>query len=65
MVVVATNTSTWEDSWASAQHLAMSEVRAAENGVYVVHGALTGISAFVDPTGDVALVDGACGTRRF
>ena len=53
MVVVATNTSTWEDSWASAQHLAMSEVRAAENGVYVVHGALTGISAFVDPTGDV------------
>ena len=53
MVVVATNTSTWEESWASAQHLAMSEVRAAENGVNVVHGALTGISAFVDPTGDV------------
>jgi len=31
----------------------MSEVRAVENGVYVVHGALTGISAFVDPTGHV------------
>jgi apolipoprotein N-acyltransferase len=31
----------------------MSQVRAAENGVYVVHGALTGISAFVDPAGDV------------
>ncbi|MGH2755879.1 MAG: apolipoprotein N-acyltransferase [Actinomycetota bacterium] len=53
MVVVATNTSTWEDSWASAQHLAMSEVRAVENGVHVVHAALTGISAFVDPSGDV------------
>jgi apolipoprotein N-acyltransferase len=53
MVVVATNTSTWEDSWASAQHLAMSEVRAAENGVFVVHAALTGISAFVDPSGAV------------
>ena len=53
VVVVATNTSTWEDSWASAQHLAMSEVRAAETGVHVVHAALTGISGFVDPSGDV------------
>lgn len=51
ILVVATNTSTWEESWASAQHLAMSQVRAAENGVYVIHGALSGISAFVDPTG--------------
>jgi apolipoprotein N-acyltransferase len=53
LLVVATNTSTWEDSWASAQHLAMSQVRAAENGVYVVHGALTGISALIAPSGRV------------
>lgn len=53
LLVVATNTSTWEDSWASRQHVAMSQVRAAENGVYVAHGALTGISAFIDPAGRV------------
>lgn len=53
LLVVLTNTSTWRHSWASAQHVAMSEVRAAEAGVYVAHGALTGISAFVDPSGHV------------
>lgn len=53
LLVVATNTSTWEESWASAQHVAMSQVRAAENGVYVLHGALSGISAVISPTGQV------------
>jgi apolipoprotein N-acyltransferase len=53
LLVVLTNTSTWRHSWASAQHVAMSEVRAVEAGVYVAHGALTGISAFVDPSGEV------------
>lgn len=53
MLVVATNTSTWEGSWASAQHVAMSEVRAAENGVQVVHAAISGISAFISPSGEV------------
>ena len=53
LLVVATNTSTWGRSWASAQHLAFSQVRAAENGVWVVHGALSGISAFVAPDGGV------------
>jgi apolipoprotein N-acyltransferase len=53
MLVVATNTSTWGRSWASAQHLAMSQVRAAENGVWVIHAALSGISAFVAPDGTV------------
>ncbi|MDQ4143945.1 MAG: apolipoprotein N-acyltransferase [Actinomycetota bacterium] len=51
LLVVATNTSTWEESWASAQHVAFSQVRAAENGVWVVHAALSGISAFIDPHG--------------
>lgn len=53
LLVVLTNTSTWGHSWASAQHVAMSQVRAVEGGVYVAHGALTGISAFVDPSGGV------------
>ncbi len=51
LLVVATNTSTWKSSWASAQHVAFSQVRAAENGVGVVHGALSGISAFIEPDG--------------
>ena len=53
LLVVATNTSTWGSSWASAQHVAMSQVRAAENGVPVVHAAISGISAFIDPQGHV------------
>jgi apolipoprotein N-acyltransferase len=53
LLVVATNTSTWGASWASAQHLAFSRLRAVENGVPVVHAALTGISGFVTPDGRV------------
>jgi apolipoprotein N-acyltransferase len=54
MLIVATNTSTWARSWASIQHVAMSQVRAAENGVWVIHAAISGISAFVAPDGSVA-----------
>jgi apolipoprotein N-acyltransferase len=53
LLVVATNTSTWGFSSASAQHLALSQVRAAENGVWVAHAALSGISAFIAPDGGV------------
>ncbi|MGH2747972.1 MAG: apolipoprotein N-acyltransferase [Actinomycetota bacterium] len=53
LLVVATNTSTWRRSWASAQHVAFSQVRAAENGVWVVHAAISGISAFISPAGKV------------
>lgn len=53
ILVVATNTSTWGHWWASAQHVAMSQVRAVENGVPVVHAALSGISAFIDRSGNV------------
>ena len=52
-LVVATNNSTFLRSPASAQHLVMSEMRAVENGRWVVHGALSGISAMVSPSGDV------------
>ena len=58
LLVVATNTSTWKHSWASAQHVAHSQVRAAENGVWVVHAALSGISAFVTPEGDALAATG-------
>lgn len=54
LLVVATNTSTWGYSSASAQHVAFSQVRAAENGVWVAHAALSGISAFIAPDGGVA-----------
>jgi len=53
LLVVATNTSTWGRSWASAQHVAMSQVRAAENGVPVAHAALSGISAVITSEGRV------------
>lgn len=53
LLIVATNTSTWGESWASAQHVAFSQVRAAENGVWTVHAALSGISAFITPAGEI------------
>lgn len=53
MVIVATNTSTWLNTWASAQHVAFSQVRAAENRVPVVHAALSGISAVIWEDGAV------------
>lgn len=54
LLVVATNTSTWGRTWASAQHAAFSQVRAAENGVWVIHAALSGISEVIAPDGTVA-----------
>ena len=53
VIVVATNTSTWRHSWASAQHVAFSQVRAAENATPVIHAAISGISAVIDDRGDV------------
>jgi apolipoprotein N-acyltransferase len=53
LLLVITNTSTWGDSWASTQHVAFSQLRAAENGVWVVHAAISGISAFIAPDGSV------------
>jgi apolipoprotein N-acyltransferase len=57
-LVVATNTSTWGHSWASAQHLAFSQVRSAENQVAVVHAALSGISGFIEPGGELVASTG-------
>ena len=53
LLIVATNTSTWRESWVSAQHVAFSQVRSVENGVPVIHAALSGISAVIESDGRV------------
>ncbi|MBA3363151.1 MAG: apolipoprotein N-acyltransferase [Actinobacteria bacterium] len=50
-LVVLTNNAAYDETSASAQHLQMSRIRAIENGRWVVHAAVSGISAFVDPSG--------------
>jgi apolipoprotein N-acyltransferase len=50
-LVVLTNNAAYEETAASAQHLQMSRMRAIEDGRWVVHAAVSGISAFIDPTG--------------
>lgn len=52
-LVVSTNNATFLRSPASAQHVVMSELRAVENGRWVVHAAISGISAIVDHRGRV------------
>lgn len=50
-LVVLTNNASYAETAASAQHLQMSRMRAIETGRWVVHAAVSGISAFVAPTG--------------
>ena len=50
-LVVLTNNAAYEETAASSQHLQMSRMRAIEDGRWVVHAAVSGISAFIDPTG--------------
>jgi apolipoprotein N-acyltransferase len=51
VVFSLTNDASFGDSAEPAQHLAQSRLRAVETGRWVVHGALSGASAFVDPDG--------------
>src|SRR5262249_48040308 len=53
VLVVSTNNASYGRTAASRQHLIMSRLRAVENGRWVVHAAISGISAFVDPHGRV------------
>jgi apolipoprotein N-acyltransferase len=53
LLVVSTNNSSFERSAASEQHIAFSQVRAAEHRMWVAHAALSGISGVVDPDGKV------------
>jgi apolipoprotein N-acyltransferase len=53
LLVVPVNNASYGTTAASAQHLQMSRMRAVEDGRWVVNAAVSGISAFVDPTGRV------------
>ncbi len=51
LIVYQTSDSTFQQTWAPAQHAALGAVRAAETGRPVVQAALTGDSAAFDPRG--------------
>ena len=53
VIIYQTSDSTFQTSWAPAQHAALSAVRAAETGRPVVQAALTGDSAAFDARGRV------------
>ncbi len=53
MIIYQTSDSTFQGSWALAQHASLSALRAAETGRPVVQAALTGDSAAFDARGRV------------
>jgi apolipoprotein N-acyltransferase len=53
LLVVSTNDSSFGRTAAARQHLAFAQMRAAENRMWVVQAALTGISSFIGPAGNV------------
>jgi apolipoprotein N-acyltransferase len=57
-LVVTINNASYERTAASRQHLLMSRVLAVEDGRWVVHAAISGISAIVDPSGRVVAQSG-------
>jgi apolipoprotein N-acyltransferase len=57
-LVLTINNASYGTTAASRQHLVMSQLRAAETGRWVVHAAVSGVSAFVDPAGRVVAETG-------
>lgn len=53
VLVTITNDAWFEGTSAPAQHLAQARLRAVEDDRYLLRAATTGISAFIDPTGQV------------
>jgi apolipoprotein N-acyltransferase len=53
LLVVTTNNRSYQRTANTEQHVAMSQLRAAETGRPVVHAAISGMSAFIDADGDV------------
>ncbi|MFB7237729.1 apolipoprotein N-acyltransferase [Streptomyces sp. NPDC056269] len=51
LLVVQSSTSTFQKSWAPAQHASLAALRAAETGRPVAHATLTGVSAAYGPDG--------------
>ncbi|MGP3684451.1 apolipoprotein N-acyltransferase [Streptomyces sp. IBSNAI002] len=52
LLVAQSATSSFQDSWAPAQHASLAALRAAETGRPVVHATLTGVSAVHGPSGE-------------
>lgn len=53
LIVVLTNNASFGVSAAPYQHLAQSQLRAVETGRWVVHAAISGASAIIDPYGRI------------
>ncbi|OPL17493.1 MAG: hypothetical protein AVO38_00470 [delta proteobacterium ML8_D] len=53
-IFVFTDDAGFKDSLASWQHVIFSRVRAIENGCYVVHSSNMGVSAIIDPVGEIS-----------
>ena len=53
LVVVTTNNASFRRSPAARQHVAMSQLRAVEEGRYVMHTAISGITAVIDGRGRI------------
>jgi len=58
LLVVATNEASYGTGAAADQLIAMSTMRGAENGLDVVHSAITGASVIISPTGNLTRVTG-------
>jgi apolipoprotein N-acyltransferase len=52
-LVVTTNNRSYRRSGLSAQHVAMSQMRAAETGRPILHASISGITAVIDADGRV------------
>ncbi len=53
LVLTLTNDASFRETGQPEQHLAQSRMRAIESGRWVVHVAISGVTAFVDPDGTV------------
>jgi apolipoprotein N-acyltransferase len=54
VIVVSTNNRSYRRSANSEQHVALSQMRAAETGRPVVHASISGITAMIDAGGNVS-----------
>lgn len=52
LLIAQSSTSSFQDTWAPAQHASLAALRAAETGRPMVHATLTGISAVYGPDGE-------------
>lgn len=52
LLIAQSATSTFQRSWAPAQHASLAALRAAETGRPMVHATLTGVSAVYGPSGE-------------